>query len=81
MNALKGIRQLYRKTGYRLADLTEGKLHRIEEENGSFRYYACFPKKWRVVDGPKVTAIDGNDYHFYDILEWEEVELEPKDSK
>lgn len=72
------MKQLYHIAGHQTFDLTECKLHRLEED-GKVRFVACYPKKWRTADPIEMNTMKGPmTLRPYWITEWEEVELEVK---
>ena len=75
------MRQAYHSAGYKAADLTECKIHRlIDKETGKSRFVLCYPKKWDG-DGEKMMPFTNGEGagRLYDVQEWQEVELEIAD--
>jgi len=68
----------YDQTGYQTFDLTECKIHRVEDD-GKVRFIAFFPKKRTLGEAMEMHTIKGKIVmNPYVVTEWDEVELEPK---
>jgi len=63
--------------GYQTFDLTEGKVHRLAQPDGSAKIVALFPKVW--TEGPRQTMplLNGQvvEWKPYWVTEWDEVVL------
>lgn len=70
--------------GWRTHDLTEGKIHKITEKDGTIRFAVLFPKTWEPAgEKGKTPTIGGTEMavQFYNITSWEERELYLADPK
>lgn len=63
--------------GHMTADLTEGKVHKIAEKDGTTRFVVLFPKVWEKFGDreEKMTMRGKMDVQMYLVTGWEEHEL------
>ena len=76
------MKQLFKDGGFLTIDPTEGRIHRVTNDEGGIVYLACFPKRW-ITDGNEY-AIDTTKGKLmvrnHEVIEWEEIELQFKES-
>lgn len=74
------MKQLYHTAGHQSFDLTECKIHRIVDADGKARFIVSYPKKWEASEKQPMALARGGEASLrsFNVLEWEEVELEVK---
>ena len=64
--------------GYITYDLTEGKVHRLTNEDGTTRVVIRFPKTWIKATEPHTLSVVGGHsmtMYAYTVTEWGEIEI------
>lgn len=71
------MKPVHEHFGHGTYDLTEGKIHKIANPDGSQRVVAFFPKKWNVRSEVLQVSINGRMamLKHYEVIEWEEIVL------
>lgn len=71
------MRPLHEHGGYCGFDMTEGRVHRITDPDGSVRVVAYFPKQWVGREPVPMVGVNGKTFFWtpYEVTEWEEITL------
>lgn len=70
------MKPVHTYTGYTTMDLTACVVHALQNDDGSTRIVACYPKKWVALEKQPMMSVSGPvQMRPYHVTEWHEVLL------